>query len=383
MKILIVDDNPLTLNLLRKVLENLKHRVMEADNGKTGLKMILDNKIDLVFLDWQMPEMDGLEVLESLKRENNQTLIAMMTAFPNLKVSVKAFTLGIINFIVKPQTHEDIVYSLEIAQIKLYERKQVEIAKKRVIDAQRSKNTDRVKYLFLSFVNHELRTPLSELVGISEQIPKGIACEQYSKVIDFSNHLKFATSQLTDSIENILDYLQLDIGELNFNSEVSSIEATLDQIIPLFQALADQKRIHLEIDISNNVPPIIIDPARLIQIIKHLFSNAIKFTPEEGTIRIELLYNQHVNLKIVDSGLGFNSSELQKIFNPFERFGHAETEQQGLGVGLTLTKALVELQGGSIIAQSEPNKGSVFTLSFPAAKHHKSNLVSTHLAEQV
>ncbi len=370
MKILIIDDNLHTRNLLRKVLENLDHQVMEADNGKKGLKMILDGKFDLVFLDWQMPEMDGLEVLESLKRDNNQTLIAMMTAFSNLKVSVKAFTLGIINFIVKPQTHEDIVATLEIAGKILYERKQVEIAKQSFIDVQVTKKTDRLKYLFLSFVNHELKTPLSTIVGFTERIPTEIASKQYSQVIDFSNHLKFATNQLTDSIENILDYLQLDIGELTFNSEMTSIQSTLDQIMSGFQALTDQKRIQLEIVISKDVPPVFIDPARLIQIIKHLFSNAIKFTPEEGTIRIELLYNQHVNLKITDSGFGFNSNELKKIFNPFEQFKHAETEQQGLGIGLTLTKALVELQGGSIKVQSELNKGSVFTLSFPAAKHH-------------
>ncbi|MBK8397985.1 MAG: response regulator [Leptospiraceae bacterium] len=236
------------------------------------------------------------------------------------------------------------------------------------------KKTDELKNDFLSNTSHELRTPLNGIIGIAESLMDGVAGEMNPLAKQNLALVISSGKRLASLVNDILDFSKLKHKELKINLNSVDIFSISNLIIKLSEPSIKNRKLKLINDIPDNIPAVLADENRLQQILYNLIGNAIKFT-EEGIIRVTATLPednsnssspQFLNISIIDTGIGIPSDKLDAIFESFEQVDASNTrERGGTGLGLSVTKQLVELQGGKIFVESELGKGSKFTFTLP------------------
>lgn len=244
---------------------------------------------------------------------------------------------------------------------------QLEATNKELNEARlKAEKLAQARSLFLSTISHELRTPLNAVIGMTyillNENPRPDQVENL-------NTLKFSAENLLALINDILDYSKIDAGKLVFEEADFDIREKVHNVVQVLQVKAQEKGIKVLCELSPDIPDFVIgDPTRFNQILFNLAGNAVKFT-HEGYVKIRLSQLErtatHVSLRIdvEDTGIGIPSDKLPLIFESFSQAGVDITRKYGgTGLGLTITKSLVELQGGRIEVSSEPGKGSCFSV---------------------
>jgi signal transduction histidine kinase/FixJ family two-component response regulator len=237
------------------------------------------------------------------------------------------------------------------------------------------------KHRFLSNMSHEIRTPLQSIIGYAEMINQ----QEYPQKKDIEAIYR-SSGHLMQIVNEVLDYNRIISGKFSFASQPFDMLTLLDEVIFVMRLEADKKAIDLETDYDNTVPAFVTgDPFRLKQILFNLLGNAIKYTQQGGvilTVRAEhinedLLYH----FDVTDTGIGLAASDIERIFSEFEQAGDEKQGRAGTGLGLPITKELIESQGGSIVVKSKPGKGSSFSFGLQFAKAQQEVKTTTH-AEQ-
>lgn len=230
--------------------------------------------------------------------------------------------------------------------------KEVELANQRKTD-------------FLSNLSHELRTPLNAIVGFSQLMLKEQQASLSDKYLSFLKHLDFSGKRLLDLVNTVLDLNKIEAGKLELDNRAVSIKPFFESIHGVIRALADEKGVTLTFSISGIQPEfILVDEVRLSQIILNLVANAIKFSPAHQTVTISVVFSQEqFTIAVKDHGEGIAESDIPLLFAKFQQVGNAKHE--GSGLGLMITKSLVELMGGSIKLNSTLGKGTLVKVDIP------------------
>lgn len=225
----------------------------------------------------------------------------------------------------------------------------------------------RAKTAFLSRMSHDLRTPLSSVLGFAQLLEMENLTEQQREYVELIYQGGQRLLRLTDQV---LDLTQVDAGKLTLITQPINVGDAVSEAVSLTAPLARSKSIHVAVHQQPGVQQLSVnaDLQRLKQILLNLLSNAIKYTQDHGKVRIliGITESAHAAISVSDTGPGIPASKLSALFAPFERLG-LNMEAGGTGLGLTLTKALVEAMGGDITVKSMPGAGSTFTISLPAA----------------
>ncbi|MBL4658369.1 MAG: hypothetical protein JKX73_10235 [Flavobacteriales bacterium] len=224
----------------------------------------------------------------------------------------------------------------------------------------------KAKSRFLANMSHEIRTPMNGIVGLTHLL-LGTGLTQKQR--EYLNAMVTSSETLAVIVDDILDISKLEAGKLKIESRSFELKATIANVVEIFNARATEKGLNLNFEIDNTLPAIVIgDAARLNQILYNLIGNAIKFT-KEGEVKLEVkaIDQDHSDVKIEfsvqDTGIGIVKSKLEYIFKAFEQAKNTTSRKYGgTGLGLTIVKRLVELQGGSISIESEAGKGSEFNV---------------------
>jgi len=226
---------------------------------------------------------------------------------------------------------------------------------------------NRHKSVFLASMSHELRTPLNAILGFSELLidaPDG----QHTPAtqLRFLQQIHSSGKHLLGLINDILDLSKIEAGQMELRLQMVSISDVADQVRNTVEPLVSQKRIRLETDV-NGVGEIEADASKLKQMLLNLVSNAIKFTPEGGSVFISgKRLPSAAEISVRDTGIGIAQSDQSRIFHEFQQVdAGVDRQQQGTGLGLTLTRRFARLHGGDVRVDSEPGKGSVFTIRMP------------------
>jgi signal transduction histidine kinase len=229
------------------------------------------------------------------------------------------------------------------------------------------REVDRLRSEFISTLSHELRTPLTAIAGSCELLLEDFA-EDLSEVhIEYIHLIDRSTALVRQLIDDVLDYTKLEAGEIKLYPETIPIEEFTRDTVAMLAPLVEKKRIRLEIDMPKDLPDAWADPVRIKQVLMNLLSNAIKFTPEGGTIRLEgrpAPDGERVAVSVVDTGVGIGEADRQQVFERFKQVGEGQ-RSRGTGLGLPISRRLVELHGGQITLTSELGKGSTFTFTLP------------------
>lgn len=238
-----------------------------------------------------------------------------------------------------------------------------------------AETANRAKSQFLANMSHELRTPLHAIIGFSEMLADQTFGGLNERQLKYANHILTSGRHLHQLINDILDLSKVEAGRLELSRSPFDVATALQNLGTLVKTLAHKKSIDLTSDVPPGLPPLHADEVKFKQIMYNLLSNAIKFTPKEGRVTVTVVQGvedpESLEISVSDTGIGIRPEDQQRIFNEFEQVDSSYgRQQQGTGLGLALTRRLVELHGGRIWVESQgiENLGSTFTFVLPAAK---------------
>ncbi len=409
-KILVVDDTPANLDVIRKVLRNSESELVMATNGNEALALALEHEFALALLDVRMPDMDGFE-LASLLQESEEAkdlpIIFVTGAADEAADAIKGFQIGAVDYIVKPiQPHilrskvkvfldlylarrdlekqnesleglvqkrtEDLRKAVSAAENALevaeHARIQAEGARKEMEGAlRRAEEANVAKARFLSKISHEILTPMNGIVGMlqlldcSELKPSQLEC---LRVVNQS------AAALLDIMGQMLEYAGAGDPRQRLQAVSFDIQGLIEEVDLFLRPMANEKCLNYLIKVAPQVPDHVIgDPERIRQILINLLSNAVKFT-DNGSVSLKVeaepAESHHVRLHFVvtDTGVGIASNRIESIFDSFVQGDDSSTRRHGgIGLGLPIALASARSMDGEITVTSEEGKGSEFTFS--------------------
>jgi PAS domain S-box-containing protein len=241
----------------------------------------------------------------------------------------------------------------------------------------------RLKDEFLANMSHELRTPLNAILGMTEGLQEGVFGTIGDRQLKALQTVERSGTHLLELINDILDVSKIAAGQIKLDYASTSINHLCQSSLTFIKQQAQQKRIQIHTKLQLNLPDLLVDERRIRQVLINLLNNAVKFTPEGGSITLEVCRHNRLDsradgsnvdlkefleIKVIDTGIGIASENIQKLFKPFIQIDSALNRQyEGTGLGLALVKQLVELHGGQVELTSKLGGGSCFSISLPYA----------------
>ncbi len=368
-KILIADDEPINLRVLENHLTLHHYSVIKASDGSEALKMLdTCGKPDLVILDVMMPRMSGYDVCRTLRKAYSsvELPIIMLTAKNQIEDLIQGFESGANDYLTKPFVKEELIarigIHLQLSQA-MYEQKRIlEELKYAKEDADRA---NRAKSEFLANMSHEIRTPMNAIMGFTELLFPLVRDEKQKSYLQA---IQTGGKNLLTLINDILDLSKIEAGKMEIRYESVNPYSIFEEIRQVFAVRVAQKNLEFLLDISDDIPQsLLLDEVRLRQILFNLIGNSVKFT-EKGYIKLSanriftLEDRSKIDLifSVEDTGIGVRSEFRDKIFDAFkQQDGQSTRKYGGTGLGLTITKKLLEMMDGEINLRSEPGKSSV------------------------
>jgi two-component system, sensor histidine kinase and response regulator len=425
--ILIVEDSPTQAEHLRHLLDESGHRVTLARNGKEALAAARQRTPSLIISDIVMPEMDGYTLCREIKSETTlkNVPVILLTSLVSPVDIIRGLECGADNFIPKPYDEDYLLSHVQSTLINFELRKSqktqmgVEIVfgnekyfitskRQQILDLllstyeaavqknlqlnesqkelktlneqldqkveeleiqnRRVQDVNRLKSEFLANMSHELRTPMNAIIGFAQLMHDGKVGPIADNHREYLGDILGSSRHLLQLINDVLDLSKIEAGKMEFNPEPVNLTKIIGEVRQVLQSLSASKRLAVEVEVSPEVEQLVIDPAKLKQVLYNYLSNAIKFTPEEGRIAVRAIEEDadHFRLEIEDTGIGIPSEEAGKLFVEFQQLEAGTTKKhQGTGLGLALTRKIVEAQGGRVGVQSAQGRGSVFYAVLP------------------
>jgi signal transduction histidine kinase len=339
-------------------LLNESYQVKVANGGTRALTIAMsDTPPDLILLDIMMPNMDGYEVCEQLKLNPKTANIPVifLTAKTEIADEQKGLELGAVDYITKP-----ISPPILLARVKnhlaLQEKNKalsnaISIAEK----------ANKAKSDFLSSMSHELRSPLNAILGFAQLMESESPTPTQANK-DSIHQILQAGWHLLQLINEILDLAKIEQGQLSLTEECVSLEEIFTECRSIIAQQAKQRDISLKFPVFTKPVFVRSDRTRLKQILINLLSNAVKYNTNSGTVEVAFFLRDltRIRITISDAGKGLSPEQLAQLFQPFNRLGQENSSVEGTGIGLVVTKRLVELMGGLIGVESTVGKGSKF-----------------------
>ena len=367
--ILIVDDTPVNIDVLRSALESERHKILAVLSGKDALKLIPKVLPDLILLDIMMPEMDGFEVCRVLKADKitRDIPIIFITAKTEVEDIVNAFEMGAVDYITKPINHREVCARVKthLALKNLIKTKGELIAELEVNNNKLVK-VNQLKDKFLGMAAHDLRNPLAAIRGFSELMLEEMPISNNEEAEELLTLVHESSEYMMAMVEDLLDYSVIETGNLELQLKKHSVKDFVASRIKLGEYLAERKNIKIQQNIAE-VPDTIFDKRRMGQVLDNLLSNAIKYSHSDTSVTVEVkAVGQNVEFRIKDEGQGISPEEQIRLFQSFPKLGSKPTGgESSTGLGLTIVKKIIDAHEGSLKVESELGVGSVFLFSLP------------------
>lgn len=257
---------------------------------------------------------------------------------------------------------------LEIYSVRVQNRNKEHVGQLFVFrDVTHQREVERMKSEFVSLVSHELRTPLTSITGYTDMLLEGDAGDIKEEQAEFLQVIKRNTQRLTKLVNELLDVSRIEAGAIKLNLVPVDAATLVKEVVESIRPQIESKKQTIDVVFSENIPALMADANRITQILTNLISNAHKYTQEKGIITIKVhVENNKLCIDINDTGIGLTKDDQNKLFTKFFRSDNPDAKKiGGVGLGLWITRSLVEMHGGNITVSSIPGKGSTFSISLP------------------
>ncbi|MGZ8295427.1 MAG: ATP-binding response regulator [Telluria sp.] len=363
--ILIVDDSDAARYARSRILIRAGFKVIEAATGNLALVRAREDRPDLILLDTKLPDINGMEVCRQLKADpETKAILVLQTSASYIAVAdkIRALEGGADNYLFEPIEPEELVANVKaLLRLAIVERE--------------LRNVDRRKDEFLATLAHELRNPLGPIRSSVE-----LLCKLEPKVPDAQDRARRTIARHTDHlvrlVDDLLDVARISQGKITLHPERVELKASIASARESVAGIIESRRHALTVSLPEAEVWVKGDHVRLSQIVGNLMHNAAKFTPPGGAVGLEVtVEGKEAVIRVRDSGIGIAPEKMEFIFGLFAQDGHSSDRvQDGLGIGLSLVRSLVELHGGTVTASSEGlGKGSMFEVRLPVYEFDRSN----------
>ncbi|MCX6284740.1 MAG: ATP-binding protein [Bacteroidetes bacterium] len=371
LKILVIDDEPGIRSGISRILRNFRvdypfmeeafdFEVQEASTGEAGIELIETDKPDILLLDNKLPGIQGVEVLEYIRKKQMNIIVVMITSYASLELAVKATSDGAYDFIPKPFTPQELKSSIENITKRVFLKKMTN---------KLQETGKQIRFQFLSVLSHELKAPLNSIEGYLQMIRErqaGPQLESYDYMVDrMLERIKGMRTLILD----LLDLTKVTSGKGTRDIREINLVDIAHTAIDTMRPYSIQKDIKLNLH-GDDVVKIMADNEEMEIIFNNLISNAIKYNKEGGTVDCTIRGDGNcVEVLVEDTGIGINPEDLTKIFVDFVRIRSEKSRNiTGSGLGLAIVKKLIDTYKGTIEVTSQPDTGSKFKVKLPIEK---------------
>jgi two-component system sensor histidine kinase/response regulator len=356
-KFLIIDDEEVILESCTLILAHKDYQIMTASNGVSGLKLFEEFQPDVVFVDLKMPGISGFEVIEKIYELDPTVVTVVITGFATVSSAVEAMKKGAYDFLPKPFTPDE---------LRLIAKRGLE--KRRLIleTIQLRREKEMLRDQFAAIVSHELKSPLGavqqNMYVLAAELADRLTPEQKVRF----ERIQVRIGDMVNLITTWLRVLSVDFVKIQENFKPVVVMTAISKAVESIQPHAIRKDIDLNVAIQEPDLTIHGDEGTLVEAMVNIIGNAVKYSHSGSQVRI-YAYPEHENcmITIVDTGAGISKEDLPYIFTDFYVGKSAPVEVRGSGIGLAVTKRIIEAHNGIITVNSELGKGSTFTLQIP------------------
>ncbi len=368
--LLVVEDDIHLLEGIRTVLELEQYRVITAENGEQALNVLNSSPVppDLIVSDIMMPRMDGIQLLNEVRK--NQAWLSIpfifLTARSEKSDVVRGKRLGVDEYLVKPFDADDLLLAIE-SRLKRSE----------LMQRARTEEISDLKRKILTILNHEFRTPLTFLVAYTDMLSEQQQTTQQhgqgdAETAVFLRGINVGALRLRRLIQNFIYLVEMETGDARriYEMRKTLISNMMDLLRSAHSTVfSHQPERHCTIWVEDELPPLIGDPEYLTVAIAQLLDNAVKFSKPGGAIMLGAQrMGGEVVVWVTDQGRGIEEAEKQRIWDSFYQINREHYEDQGAGSGLAIVRGVIQLHKGRIDLESEFGKGSTFKMFLPIAE---------------
>ena len=361
--ILVVDDIGANLKLLGDILNGGGYHIRPVTDGEMALKVAEKETPGLILLDIMMPGMSGYKVCRQLKENPGlkEVPVIFISALSDSYDIVKALNLGGVDYITKPFQAEEVIARVN-THYKLYQQS-LELKKQR----KELQELNATKDKFFSIIAHDLRGPFNGFLGLTQLMAEELENLTSEEIKDFTLSMRNSAADMFRLLENLLEWARMQQGLITFNREIAQLAPMVDESIAIILEPAKIKGIEINLDIPADIT-VFADRNILQTVVRNIVSNAVKFTPKGGKIKVSAKATNHnnVEISIEDTGIGMSSKMIDDLFRLDVQTNRKGTEgEPSSGLGLILCKDFIEKHGGKIWVESEEGKGSIFLFTIP------------------
>jgi two-component system sensor histidine kinase/response regulator len=356
-KILVIDDEEIVRDSCVRILKGQNYQVRTAENGMVGLEILKEYLPDLVLVDLKMPGMSGFEVLEEIYAFDATIVTIVITGFATVDSAVEAMKKGTFDFIPKPFQPEE----LRLVIHRGLDRRAL------ILETIALRNEkEMLREHFAAIVSHELKSPLGalqqNLYVLADDLKDSLNEAQQEKI----KRLQGRIQDLVNLVNTWLRVISVDISKIKDQFELNTIKPIVVEAIETVEGQAVRKDIKISLDAAEIPQQIMADKGTLLEAIINLLTNSIKYTKMGGKVDVSIhKKGDELLVAVADNGVGIAEEDVNFIFSDFYRGKNTPEGERSSGVGLSITKRIVEAHNGSIEVESELGRGSKFTIHLP------------------
>lgn len=357
-RILIIDDEEIVLDSCSQILMGIGYATKTATDGSVGLRLVSEYQPDLVFVDLKMPGISGFEVLERIRALDPSIVTVVITGYATLASAVEAMQKGAYDFLPKPFTPDE---------FRLITKRGIEKRELVLETIALRREKELLQENFAAIISHELKAPLGavqqNLIRLMQELSDQVDEGQMARL----ERMKARIYDLLKMIHTWLRAISSDIGSIRESFGPTLVATAITRAIENVHPYAVRKDIEIDASIEETLDPVHGDEGTLVEALVNLIGNAIRYSRSGSRVSVRAEQQaERILIEVRDSGVGIAEDELPYIFGNFYR-GRADAGgEAGAGLGLAITRRIVEAHGGTITVTSRLGEGSTFVITLPA-----------------